>query len=88
LGSIEIDCRGLMLRWFYGPAVTKTNRIWHELNPMPKRASVDQRIEWHREHARQCGCRPIPPGLQTEIMLRTQSRQNDKKVTEDGESEV
>ena len=38
----------------------KLNRAWHEQHRMPPRATLDQRIAWHRAHARACGCRPIP----------------------------
>jgi hypothetical protein len=30
---------------------------------MPERATDDQRIAWHLEHAQVCGCRPIPNGV-------------------------
>ena len=39
------------------------NATWHAKHPMPKRASLRQRIAWHRAHAKHCGCRPIPPPL-------------------------
>jgi hypothetical protein len=39
------------------------NVKWHEQHVMPKRASVAQRIEWHREHQAECACRPIPARL-------------------------
>lgn len=41
----------------------KTNRAWHEHNRMPVRASMEQRIAWHREHVENCGCRPVPRGV-------------------------
>ena len=36
------------------------NAAWHAKHPMPPRATMAQRIEWHREHAKQCACGPIP----------------------------
>lgn len=36
------------------------NAIWHKAHRMPKNASLEQRIAWHREHAVACGCRPVP----------------------------
>jgi len=39
------------------------NVKWHEQHVMPKRASLEQRIEWHREHQAECACRPIPARL-------------------------
>lgn len=39
------------------------NAEWHRRNVMPKNATTEQRIAWHVEHAKYCGCRPIPPKL-------------------------
>lgn len=41
----------------------KTNRQWHEQHSMPAGATMEQRIAWHQEHVRHCGCRPIPKGV-------------------------
>jgi len=46
------------------------NAKWHKKNPMPKRASLNQKIQWHVDHARECGCRPIPPKLQEKLKER------------------
>jgi hypothetical protein len=37
------------------------NEAWHRANPMPRNATFEQRLAWHREHARECACRQ-PPG--------------------------
>src|ERR1700678_3689068 len=37
------------------------NAEWHKKHVMPKGASLEQRIGWHREHQKRCSCRPIPP---------------------------
>jgi hypothetical protein len=39
------------------------NVKWHERHVLPKRASLEQRIAWHREHQAECACRPIPARL-------------------------
>ena len=39
------------------------NAGWHADHPMPKPATVAQRLAWHVAHQRQCGCRPMPSGL-------------------------
>ena len=39
------------------------NAEWHHRNVMPKNATTEQRIAWHVEHAKYCGCRPVPPKL-------------------------
>jgi len=46
------------------------NRAWHEANPMPPKASLDERIAWHLGHARACGCREIPASILTELERR------------------
>jgi hypothetical protein len=39
------------------------NKEWHAEHRMPEKASTQQRIDWHLEHALVCDCRPIPEGL-------------------------
>ena len=48
----------------------KLNATWHRGHPMPLHPTIDQRIEWHLEHARNCGCREIPPKLIAEMQKR------------------
>jgi hypothetical protein len=46
------------------------NKPWHELNKMPPNATLEQRVRWHLEHAKQCGCRPVPPSVVEEMRKR------------------
>jgi uncharacterized protein YdhG (YjbR/CyaY superfamily) len=39
------------------------NAEWHKKHALPKGASLEERISWHREHQERCACRPIPPKL-------------------------
>jgi hypothetical protein len=39
------------------------NARWHELHPMPKNASLVERVAWHTAHAEHCACRPIPKSI-------------------------
>ena len=48
----------------------KINREWHEQNRMPKNAKLEQRIEWHIAHAKNCSCREIPEKLKEEVKKR------------------
>jgi glyoxylase I family protein len=48
----------------------KINRDWHERHKMPQRATREERVAWHTEHAAQCGCRPIPKGVAALIKSR------------------
>ena len=46
------------------------NKEWHSRNRMPERATLKQRVRWHLEHARECGCRPIPKSVLDDILRR------------------
>ena len=46
------------------------NKAWHRAHPMPARATRAQRLAWHEAHAKACGCRPIPAGLQRQLGSR------------------
>jgi hypothetical protein len=50
------------------------NVKWHEQHVMPARATLEQRIAWHREHQLACACRPIPAKLRG--MIEGGGRQN------------
>jgi hypothetical protein len=43
--------------------MSKTNRLWHERNRIPKNPTAQQRIAWYVAHAAHCSCRPIPEGV-------------------------
>ena len=45
----------------------KLNVAWHKKHPMPKNPSLQQRIEWHLEHYKNCACRDIPAKLKEEM---------------------
>jgi hypothetical protein len=47
------------------------NKEWHYANPMPQRATMAQRVEWHLQHQLNCACRPIPPTVQRQIEENT-----------------
>jgi len=48
----------------------KLNTEWHLAHPMPKNATLQQRIDWHLEHAKHCGCGKIPEKLAEEMKKR------------------
>lgn len=48
----------------------KINKEWHLKNRMPKNPTLEQRIEWHLNHAKNCSCRPIPEKLKAQIKAR------------------
>ena len=39
------------------------NKDWHQKNRMPKNPTLEQRVQWHTEHAKNCSCRPFPENL-------------------------
>jgi uncharacterized protein YdhG (YjbR/CyaY superfamily) len=43
------------------------NSKWHKQHVLPKGASLEDRIGWHREHQKRCGCRPIPSRLRAQM---------------------
>lgn len=47
--------------------MNKINKEWHMANKMPKNPTVDQRIQWHIEHAEKCLCRQMTPKLKQEV---------------------
>jgi len=48
----------------------KLNKEWHLAHPMPKNPNLEQRLEWHIQHARHCRCREIPAKLRAEMKRR------------------
>ena len=48
----------------------KLNKEWHLAHSMPKNATIEQRIAWHLEHAKNCKCRDIPETLKEEMKKR------------------
>jgi hypothetical protein len=43
------------------------NKEWHLKHRMPKNPTPEEKIKWHKEHAKHCDCRPIPEKLAEEI---------------------
>jgi DNA-3-methyladenine glycosylase I len=39
------------------------NARWHDKHPMPAKPTTTDRVLWHVEHQKACGCRPVPKGL-------------------------
>lgn len=53
--------------------MAKLNAEWHRKNPMPPKATLDERVAWHTEHAKHCACREIPDKIRAEVERRTDS---------------
>jgi len=49
------------------PGKSSKNVQWHKKHPMPTNPTLEERIRWHKSHARHCDCRPIPPSLLAEM---------------------
>jgi len=41
--------------------MSRLNREWHAQNRMPPKATLEQRIQWHKEHLKHCACREELP---------------------------
>ena len=39
------------------------NAAWHKTHRMPRNATDAERLRWHLEHEKRCGCRPMPAKL-------------------------
>jgi len=50
--------------------MSSMNAVWHKAHPMPKSPTLDQRIAWHLDHAKNCGCRPIAGKIRDEMLKR------------------
>lgn len=52
------------------------NKEWHIQNKMPKNPTMDERIQWHVEHAKHCSCRLISGKILDEIYRRAKEVNN------------
>jgi hypothetical protein len=55
---------------FFNTFKMKLNKEWHLHHIMPKNPTFEQRLEWHREHKKNCACRPVPEKLMSEMKRR------------------
>lgn len=50
------------------------NPAWHQDHPLRPKATTQQRILWHAEHALECGCRDVPQDLREAVEALTRQR--------------
>lgn len=50
--------------------MNKINKEWHLRNLMPKNPTLDQRVEWHLAHSKNCSCRKLEGKILEEIKKR------------------
>jgi hypothetical protein len=48
----------------------KINKEWHSANKMPKNPTLDEKVNWHMMHARNCQCRKLEGKILEEIKKR------------------
>lgn len=53
---------------------SKLNREWHLAHKMPKNATLEQRIQWHTEHAKHCTCREMPASIAEAIAAKKKTK--------------
>lgn len=46
------------------------NAPWHAAHVLGQGAAIDDRVAWHLEHARECGCREVPRSVRDELARR------------------
>jgi hypothetical protein len=46
------------------------NAAWHRTHPMPRNATLQQRLRWHLAHSKACACREMPAGIRAAIRAR------------------
>jgi hypothetical protein len=56
-----------------GSGLLEMNVQWHEEHVLPRRASLEERMAWHRAHQVECGCRPIPARLREQMLAVAQA---------------
>jgi hypothetical protein len=56
------------------------NATWHQSHVMPPRATLAQRIAWHRQHQKHCACRPIPAKLAAQMESGSKSKSTAKST--------
>lgn len=44
------------------------NAAWHRAHVMPKNATPQQRLDWHLEHQKQCGCRKLTAAQKAKLV--------------------
>jgi putative ABC transport system ATP-binding protein len=54
----------------------RMDRPWHKAHRMPKRATPQQRLEWHITHAKACGCRKLTTSILRELRRLANSRKS------------
>jgi len=50
------------------------NKIWHVENKLPQNATMEQRLQWHKEHQAHCACRTAPQSLLQTIKQKLKER--------------
>lgn len=49
---------------------SRLNRQWHETHRMPRNATLEERLDWHVQHAANCNCREMPPTIKAQLEAR------------------
>jgi len=46
------------------------NREWHAAHKLDRKATLEERLNWHVKHAANCDCREMPPTIRRELEAR------------------
>jgi hypothetical protein len=50
----------------------KINKEWHQANRMPPNPTIEERLAWHLEHAKNCSCRKMPANIAALLQKKTE----------------
>lgn len=64
-----ISITSIMVNFLQNNDMT-VNAAWHMKNKMPKNPTIDERVEWHLTHSKNCTCRPLGGKILEEIKKR------------------
>mgnify|MGYP000094191208 CR=1 FL=1 len=63
------------------------NQTWPQKHKMPKNATFEQGVKWHKAHQKHCSCTPIPKSL-LKKEGHTVKKKGDKFVVVDFEKKL
>jgi hypothetical protein len=46
--------------------LVRLNAQWHQAHKLARSATLEERLEWHLQHAVNCGCREMPASIRQE----------------------
>ena len=57
------------------PSFPKLNVEWHKEHRMPAKATANDRLAWHVDHAKHCLCRPFTKAMREKLEAEVAKKQ-------------